>query len=133
MALFSRSKEKSDKSDKSTKGKAVATKEVKEPVVSGSLPTDRDLDSVIIKPRVTEKAVGKSEQNVYTFMIRRDATKYDVKDAVKAIFGVTPVRVNIVNKSPRQYKSRSKGRTVTEKGMKKAYVYLKEGDHIDLA
>jgi len=127
MALFSRNKE------TKTEDAAVAVKEVKKPVVSQALPTDRNLESVIIKPRITEKAVSMGEKNVYTFIIRRDATKYDVQDAVKALFKVTPVKVNIVNKSPRQHMSRSKGRTVTEKGMKKAYVYLKQGDHIDLA
>ena len=65
-------------------------------------------------------------------IVRRDATKYDVKDAVKAFYNVTPVKVNIVNKSPRQFMSRSKGRKVSQKGMKKAYVYLKDGDRIDL-
>jgi large subunit ribosomal protein L23 len=87
---------------------------------------------VIIKPRITEKAVGKSEQNVYTFVVARTATKYDVADAVRALYNVTPVKVNIVNKSPRRTMSRSKGRMVTEKGLKKAYVYLKAGDTITL-
>lgn len=126
MALFSRSKE--------TKAKEVDTtaKAVK-PVAAKAQPIVRNLETVITKPRITEKAVGKSEQNVYTFVVRPQATKYDVRDAVIALFGVTPVKVNIVNKSPRQFMSRSKGRTVTDKGMKKAYVYLKKGDHIDLA
>jgi ribosomal protein L23 len=46
---------------------------------------------------------------------------------------VTPVKVNIVNKKPRHYTSRMRGKDMMEKGMKKAYVYLKEGDRIDLA
>lgn len=127
MALFSRSKE--TKAKESTAAPKLSDKKA----AAAVLPTDRNLESVIIKPRITEKAVGKSEQNVYTFVVRRDATKYDVRDAVKALFGVTPVKVNIVNKSPRQFMARSKGRTISEKGMKKAYVYLKQGDHIDLA
>lgn len=126
MALFSRDKEK--KSEDTVSKEVVA----KKPVVSKALPTDRDLASVIIKPRMTEKAVAKGDQNVYTFIVRRDATKYDVQDAIKALFNVTPVKVNTVNKSPRQFMSRSKGRRLTEKGMKKAYVYLKAGDRIDL-
>lgn len=121
MALFSR------KNDSSTEEKVAA-----KPAVNNSLPTDRDLASVLIQPRITEKAVGMGEKNVYTFIVRRDATKYDVRDAVKALFNVTPVKVNIVNKSPRQFMSRSKGRRLTEKGMKKAYVYLKDGDSISL-
>ena len=126
MALFSRDKEKKSEEKVSAE---VATKK---PVVSKALPTDRDLASVIIKPRMTEKSVAMGDKNVYTFVVRRDATKYDVNDAVKALFGVTPVKVNIVNKSPRQTMSRSKGRKITVNGMKKAYVYLKAGDRIDL-
>jgi len=122
MALFSRNK----------KDTTEGTEAVKAPVASKALPTDLDLSSVIIKPRITEKAVGQNDKNVYTFIVRKDATKFAVADAVKAIFKVTPVKVNIVNKTPRQFMSRSKGRTVSEKGMKKAYVYLKKGDRIDL-
>jgi len=126
MALFSRKKTTDAKAEAADKG-------AKKPAVSSTPLIDRNLESVIVKPRITEKAVGKSEQNVYTFVVARTATKYDVRDAVKALFGVTPVKVNIVNKTPRQFMSRVKGRTITETGMKKAYVYLKKGDTIDLA
>lgn len=122
MALFSRKKEETTDAP-AAKAKAPVAK---------ALPTDRDLSSVLVKPRVTEKTVAAGDRNVYTFIVRRDATKYDVKDAIKAAYGVTPVKVNIVNKDPRQYLSRSKGRKVSEAGMKKAYVYLKDGDTISL-
>lgn len=102
------------------------------PVVNNSLPTDRDLASVIVKPHITEKAVGMGDRNVYTFIVRTDATKYLVRDAIKALFSVTPVKINIVNKTHRQYKSKTKNRRLTEKGVKKAYVYLKDGDSINL-
>ena len=126
MALFSR------KEDSKTEEKGAEKKVAVQPVVNNSLPTDRDLASVLVQPRITEKAVAMGEKNVYTFVVRRDATKYDVRDAVKALYSVTPVKINIVNKSPRQYKSKAKGRRLTEKGMKKAYVYLKDGDSISL-
>jgi len=122
MALFSR------------KNKADA--ESKTPVVSKvtqrSLSTDRDLTSVITGPRITEKAVGLNENNVFTFTVRRDATKFLVRDAVKALYGVTPVKVNIVNKKPATRLSGSKNRMVKVVGQKKAYVYLKKGDTINL-
>lgn len=121
MALFSRTK-------KTTEGVAVAGMGVAPQAPA----TNRNLSTVIVKPRITEKAVRLGEQNVYTFIVRRDATKRDVMAAVKALYSVTPVNVNIVNKTPRQYKSRSKNRVLTEKGMKKAYVYLKKGDTISL-
>lgn len=123
MALFSRKSE-----PKATEVKPAATV-----VVNGARATDRNLSSVLLKPRITEKAVKQGEHNVYTFIVHKDATKFDVRDAVVAFFKVTPVKVNIVNKSARQYLSRSKGRTVTQKGMKKAYVYLKAGDSIEIA
>lgn len=123
MALFSRK----DSSTETKADSAPAKKQAAPRVTVG-----RDLASVIVKPRITEKAVSQGEQNVYSFIVRRDATKFDVRDAVKALFNVTPVKVNIVNKAPRQYTSRRLGRTVTEKGMKKAYVYLKQGDSINL-
>jgi len=122
MALFSRKK---------TQDKSAAAAETAS-VVKQALPTDRDLASVIVKPRITEKAVMQSERNVYTFVVRRDATKRDVAEAITALYNVTPVKVNIVNKAPRQYMSRRIGRRLTEKGMKKAYVYLKQGDTISL-
>jgi large subunit ribosomal protein L23 len=123
MALFSRTK-------KTTTEEVVKAKVSQ---VTKALPTDTDLSAVIIEPRVTEKAVRHNDKNVYTFIVKRDATKFTVADAVKSLFKVTPVKVNIVNKSPRQFMSKSKGRTLHEQGMKKAYVYLKKGDRIDIA
>lgn len=123
MALFSK--------------KSVAPKTAKkETKASGAVApargAKRDLSSVLQKPRLSEKAVAGSERNVYAFVVRPDATKRHVAEAVKAEFKVTPVKVNIVNKAPRQHMSRRLGRTVTEKGMKKAYVFLKKGDTINL-
>jgi large subunit ribosomal protein L23 len=126
MALFSRTKEK--KSEEKESKKVMASK----PVVSNSLPTDYDLAGVLVRPHVTEKSVGMGEKNVYTFIIRADATKYLVRDAIKSLYSVTPVKVNIVNKAPRQFLSKKKGRRLTEQGVKKAYVYLKDGDSINL-
>lgn len=126
MALFSRTKEKKTE-EKGSEAVVVAT-----PGVSNSLPTDYDLAGVIVRPHVTEKAVGMGERNVYTFIVRPEATKFLVRDAIKSLFNVTPVKINIVNKTPRQYKSKTKGRRLTEKGVKKAYVYLKDGDSINL-
>ncbi|MEY2665434.1 MAG: hypothetical protein RLZZ480_539 [Candidatus Parcubacteria bacterium] len=121
MALFGKKKE--------------ATKEVAV-TVSTSAPamaTDRNIHGVLLKPHFTEKSVNMGEQNVYTFEVKRDATKFEVRDAVKALFHVTPVKVNIVNKLPAVRRKGSSGRDVKVPGMKKAYVYLKKGDTINLA
>ncbi len=122
MALFSR-KKKTDTEVKTSAVSKVATK---------ALSTDRDLTSVIAGPRITEKAVGLGDKNVYTFTIRRDATKFLVRDAVKALYGVTPVKINIVNKKPATRLAGARNRMVKVAGEKKAYVYLKKGDTINL-
>ncbi len=122
MALFSRSKKTEE---------SVVEKDTKKGV-NMVLTTDVNFSTIIVKPRNTEKSVRLGEQNVYTFVVRQNATKRDVKAAITALYNVTPVNVNIVNKTPRQYKSKAKNRRLTAKGMKKAYVYLKKGDTISL-
>jgi large subunit ribosomal protein L23 len=122
MALFSRKK-------KADAGEVVP---VVGKVAPKALSTDRDLTSVITGPRITEKAVGLGDNNVYTFNVRPNSTKFLVRDAVKALYGVTPVKVNIVNKKPAHRLSGSKNRMVKVAGEKKAYVYLKKGDNINL-
>ena len=124
MALFSR-KQNAENKEAST---AVATTKV----ATKAMSIDRNLSGVLSGLRITEKAVKQGDQNVYTFNIRRDATKFLVRDAVKALYNVTPVKVNIVNKKPAHRLSGSKNRLVKVPGAKKAYVYLKKGDTINL-
>ena len=90
------------------------------------------LSSVILrKPRITEKAAEASqkEKGVYTFEVSAGANKTQVKSAVKELFKVTPVKVNIINTSEKNVISRRKRGVVS--GIKKAMVYLKKGDKID--
>lgn len=122
MALFGKKKEVKEES-------AVETKKNTAPIALG---IDRNLDAVIVAPRITEKSVRKGDQNVYTFEVRRSATKYEVRDAVKALYKVTPVKVNIVNKKPAERMQGNRNRTKHVQGIKKAYVYLKKGDSINL-
>lgn len=91
----------------------------------------RDLSAVLLRPRVTEKASRQNDQGVYTFVTRRDATKYDVRDAVEALFKVIPRKVTMVHRAPRASHSRARGRKVIVSGLKKANVFLKKGDRID--
>ncbi len=92
----------------------------------------RDVASALIKPRITEKAALLLEKNVYTFEIKKGASKYDVRDAVKSLYNVTPVQIRIVNQVPRHFMSKARGRKMMVHGLRKAYVYLKKGDSIDL-
>lgn len=122
MALFGKKKE----------AKEESVVEVKKGAVSQAQSTDRNLDAIIVGPRITEKSVMQGEQNVYTFTVKRDANKFQVRDAIKALYKVTPVKINIVNKKPAERMQGSRNRTKHVAGMKKAYVYLKKGDTINL-
>ncbi len=88
-----------------------------------------NIHSVIKKPRITEKAGIKADRdNVYTFEIMKGATKKDVLAAIKEIYKVTPVKVNITNLPSKSVLA--KGKKGSTPGIKKAIVFLKKGDKI---
>ena len=85
--------------------------------------------SAVIKPRVTEKAGLISQNGVYTFDVRINATAREISHAIAEAYKVTPVKVNIVPvKSKTMFVRGKKGSTSTGK---KAYVFLKKGDTIE--
>ena len=85
--------------------------------------------NILLRPRITEKASFMAESNVHTFEVASSATKLQVAEAVRAYYKVTPVKVNVVKNPPK--KVFVKGKKGTKAGVKKAYVYLKEGDKIE--
>lgn len=89
------------------------------------------VESLIIAPRITEKASVISSVNAYTFVVSPKANKLSLAKEIKATYKVTPVKINITN-IPRQY-TFIRGKLGTTAGMKKAVVFLKKGDTINLA
>lgn len=88
--------------------------------------------SALIKARITEKSVlSQEKRNIYTFNVEKDATKSQVITSVKATYKVTPLDVRMVTIPKKQKFFR--GAWGTRGGGKKAYVYLKKGDKIDVA
>ncbi len=85
---------------------------------------------VLRQPRVTEKAALMAERNVYVFEIENGASKRDVVQAVKAFYNVTPKKVRVVPIPDKQVFVR--GKVGKRHGGKKAYVYLREGDKIEV-
>lgn len=84
---------------------------------------------VLISPHVTEKATGLARENKYVFKVHPAAGKIEIKKAVKQVFKVTPVKVNVSNI---QGKKRRVGRIQGQRpGFKKAVVTLKAGDSIE--
>ncbi len=88
------------------------------------------LNHVILGARVTEKAARSQESGTYVFNVGPEATKKTIAETIAALYKVTPVSVNIVNTPRKQIFSR--GKMGMKKGGKKAYVYLKKGDKIEI-
>ena len=87
--------------------------------------------NVLIRPRITEKAVvGADKHGVYVFEVTSDATKASISASVRAVYKVTPVKVNISKIAPKAVVVR--GKRGVKSGAKKAYVYLKKGDKIEV-
>ena len=99
--------------------------------MSGEVTMNREqLMSVLIAPHVTEKtSLAMQNHNQYTFRVRRDATKADIRKAVELMFDVKVAGVQVVNEPG---KARRFGRTVGRtQDWKKAYVSLESGQTID--
>jgi large subunit ribosomal protein L23 len=88
------------------------------------------LMGVLIAPHVTEKtSLAMQNHNQYTFRVRREATKTDIKKAVELMFEVKVAGVQVVNEPGKSRRfGRHAGRT---QDWKKAYVSLAEGQSID--
>ena len=88
------------------------------------------LMSVLIAPHVTEKtSLAMQNHNQYTFRVRRDATKTDIRKAIELMFDVKVTGVQVVNEPGKARRfGRTAGRT---QDWKKAYVSLSSGQTID--
>ena len=79
---------------------------------------------VIKKPVLSEKSYAGIPEKNYTFIVDKNATKYDIKAAVEQAFGVKVARVNVVNYDGKiKRMGRNEGR---RSSFKKAYVKLTE-------
>ena len=63
---------------------------------------------IIIRPVVSEKSYGLLESGSYTFEVRPDANKTQIKIAIEKIFdGVTVVSVNTLNRQGKRKRTRT--------------------------
>ncbi len=108
------------------------TKKVSKLKGNGGANLTKSPGRIIKSPRITEKAMQMTVNDVYVFEVAMDATKRDIVTAVNAIYGVVPRKVNIVRKNTRAFVARFRNRRGKKTGMKKAYVFLKKGDKIDI-
>ena len=54
-------------------------------------------EDIILKPVLTEKGYDGIADKKYTFYVKKDANKTEIKMAVEKIFGVKVAKVNTIN------------------------------------
>jgi len=105
------------KKNKEVEKKDVTKKEKTHPLIKGA--------------RITEKSAINAEKGVYTFNVKPEANKNEIKKAIKLVYGVTPMRVSVTQIAKKTVTRR--GIVSTKQGGKKAVVHLKKGDKIVFA
>lgn len=89
-----------------------------------------DPHDVLIKPVVSEKSYALLDDNKYTFIVKKDANKTEIKQAVEAIFKVKVTAVNTVNRTGK--KRVTKAGPGKRPDTKRAIVAVAFGQRIDI-
>lgn len=91
--------------------------------------TVADPRDIIIAPVISEKSYIQLNQNWYTFLVRPDANKTQIKIAIQEIFNVRVETVNTLNRQGKRKRTRTGfGK---RKDTKRALVRLADGDRIE--
>ena len=89
-----------------------------------------DPRDVIVALVISEKSYGLLEERQYTFLVRPDANKTEIKLAVEKVFNVKVTSVNTLNRPGKTRRTRTG--TGRRKDTKRAIVSLAEGHRIDI-
>lgn len=122
MAIFKKKTEKTKTGKESTAVAKVASAK------GGS--TTGKFANVLIRPHVTEKAALLAEKNTYVFKVSENTNKIEIAKAIRALYGVNPIRVNIINLPKTNVLVR--GKMGVKSGVRKALVTLAKTDKIEL-
>ncbi len=129
MALFSK---KTKTAVKKAEAKSVAAVSVPAAHYSGASSVKKHTGEIILTPRVTEKGSYLAEHGCYVFNVAKSANKKEIARAVHEIFGVHPRAVRTVHVRGKRMLTRGTNRVGQSASGKKAYVYLKKGEKIEL-
>ncbi|PIZ95164.1 MAG: 50S ribosomal protein L23 [Candidatus Magasanikbacteria bacterium CG_4_10_14_0_2_um_filter_37_12] len=113
--------------------KVIDKKNIKknEPTIKKVVPhSNSNAYKVLIRPYVSEKATVAETQGSYTFEVVHDTNKFEIKKAVKEIYGIMPKKVRLMNFEGKRVRFGKKlGR---RKDWKKAIVILPKGKTINI-
>ena len=90
----------------------------------------KDPRDILIAPVVSEKSYGLLDEGKYTFLVRTDANKTEIKIAVEKVFDVKVTSVNTINRKGKTRRTRfGMGKRANTK---RAIVSLAAGQRIDI-
>lgn len=93
------------------------------------------MNQIIIKPVITEKMTDTTEDlNRYGFLVKYDANKIEIKEAIEKLYGVNVEKVWTMRYDGKRKSRFTKTGVISgkTKAIKKALVSLAEGETIDL-
>ena len=84
-----------------------------------------DPRDILLAPVISEKSYGLLDEDKYTFVVRPDANKTQIKIAVEKVFGVKVASVNTINRAGKR--KRTRFGWGARKNTKRAIITLKDG------
>jgi large subunit ribosomal protein L23 len=91
-----------------------------------------DARDIILRPVVSEKSYALMDQGIYVFIVRPDANKIQIRQAVEEVFNVSVVNVNTLNRKGKRKRQRRQPTFGQRPDTKRAIVTLAPGQTIPL-
>lgn len=85
-------------------------------------------EDILIEPVLSEKATLLREEGKYVFKVHPDANKFEIKEAVRKLYGVNVLKCTVMNVYGKM--KRVRGRPGRTSSWKKAIVRLAPGESI---
>ena len=114
-----------------TKEKTVSKESKKTPAKKIDKKTNKyDTGKILVKPFISEKSAIAETNSSYTFVVVDNATKIEIRNAVKHVYGVEPKKVRVMNMEGKAKRyGKNNGR---RSGWKKAIITLPKGQSISI-
>lgn len=87
---------------------------------------------LFLKQVITEKATGHEKDGKYQFFVRKDATKIDIREAFKKIYGVDVIKVNVMRTAGKTKMTKAGMSAVKKPALKKVIITTKSKKTVDI-
>ena len=87
---------------------------------------------ILLSPRITEKGAYLAESGAYAYNGGVDANKKEIAEAIHTVFKIWPRKVTVMSVRSKKVQTRGARKVGYTAAGKKAYVFLKPGEKIDL-